>query len=115
MCRDHRGFIEATFAVSKLGANALYLNTAFAGPQLAEVVEREKPLAVIFDQEFTEHLEAASRDRIRLIAWHDDGRPSDPTLERLIAGTGDGDLDAPPEPGKVVILTSGTTGAPKGA
>ena len=43
MCRNHRGFIESTFAVSKLGANSLYLNTAFAGPQLAEVVEREKP------------------------------------------------------------------------
>ena len=40
MCRNHRGFIEATVAVSKLGADALYLNTAFAGPQLAEVVGR---------------------------------------------------------------------------
>jgi fatty-acyl-CoA synthase len=115
MCRDHRGFIEATFAVSKLGSNALYLNTAFAGPQLAEVVEREKPLAIIFDQEFTEHLEAAGRDRIRLIAWHDDGKLPDPTLERLIAGTSDADIEPPPEPGRVVILTSGTTGAPKGA
>jgi uncharacterized protein YndB with AHSA1/START domain len=37
MCRNHRGFIESTVAVSKLGADALYLNTAFAGPQLAEV------------------------------------------------------------------------------
>ncbi len=43
MCRNHRGFVESTFAVSKLGANSLYLNTAFAGPQLTEVVEREKP------------------------------------------------------------------------
>ena len=39
MCRNHRGFIEATVAASKLGADALYLNTAFAGPQLTEVVQ----------------------------------------------------------------------------
>ena len=35
MCRNHRYFIEATMACAKLGAVALYLNTAFAGPQLA--------------------------------------------------------------------------------
>ena len=44
MCRNHRGFIEATVAIAKLGAHALYLNTAFAGPQLTEVVKREKPV-----------------------------------------------------------------------
>jgi fatty-acyl-CoA synthase len=47
MCRNHRGFVEATLALSKLGADALYLNTAFAGPQLTEVVQREKPKALI--------------------------------------------------------------------
>src|SRR5687768_10740506 len=33
MCRNHRYFVEAVMACSKLGANALLLNTAFAGPQ----------------------------------------------------------------------------------
>ncbi len=32
MCRNHRGFVEATIACAKLGASQLYLNTAFAGP-----------------------------------------------------------------------------------
>lgn len=27
LCRNHRGFVEATVACSKLGANVLYLNT----------------------------------------------------------------------------------------
>jgi fatty-acyl-CoA synthase len=43
MCRNHRGFVEAVTACSKLGANSLFLNTAFSGPQLADVVERENP------------------------------------------------------------------------
>ena len=32
MCRNHRGFVDASVAVAKLGADLLYLNTAFAGP-----------------------------------------------------------------------------------
>ena len=60
MCRNHRGFVEATVAVAKLGAHALYLNTAFAAPQLTEVVKREKPVAIVFDEEFTDLLEDAA-------------------------------------------------------
>ena len=71
MCRNHRGFIEATVAASKIGAHALYLNTAFAGPQLTEVVQREKPTAIVYDQEFTELLEEAGKRRKRFVAWVD--------------------------------------------
>jgi fatty-acyl-CoA synthase len=115
MARNHRGFIEATVAASKIGAHALYLNTAFAGPQLTEVVQREKPSAIVYDQEFTELLEDAGKRRKRFIAWVDDDSPPDPTLEELIE-SGDTEPPVPPsEPGRVVILTSGTTGTPKGA
>ena len=71
MCRNHRGFVEATVAIAKLGAHALYLNTAFAGPQLTEVVKREKPVAIVYDEEFTDLLEDAGKRRKRFIAWHD--------------------------------------------
>ena len=40
MARNHRGFVEATIALSKLGAHGLYLNTAFAGPQITDVCRR---------------------------------------------------------------------------
>ena len=43
MARNHRGFVEATVAAAKLGADLIYLNTAFAGPQLVDVLEREQP------------------------------------------------------------------------
>ena len=52
MCRNHRGFIEATLAAAKLGASALYLNTMFAGPQLVEVTRREGPKVLVYDEEF---------------------------------------------------------------
>jgi fatty-acyl-CoA synthase len=115
MCRNHRGFIEATVAASKIGAHALYLNTAFAGPQLTEVVKREKPAAIVYDQEFAELLEDAGKRRKRFVAWVEDDSPPDTTLEELIEA-GDTESPVPPaESGRVVILTSGTTGTPKGA
>ncbi|HKP91963.1 MAG TPA: AMP-binding protein [Thermoleophilaceae bacterium] len=117
MCRNHRGFIEATVALSKLGCTVLYLNTAFAGPQLEEVVKREKPTAIVFDEEFTELLEKASRRRKRFIAWHDSESDDlkDPTLDRLIEEGDPAEPVPPEEEGKQIILTSGTTGTPKGA
>jgi acyl-CoA synthetase (AMP-forming)/AMP-acid ligase II len=115
MCRNHRGFIEATIAASKLGANSLYLNTAFAGPQLAEVTRRENPVALVYDGEFAGLLEEAGRRRRRFVAWHDSEQADHPTLDDLIRD-GDPDDVVPPErEGRVVVLTSGTTGAPKGA
>jgi acyl-CoA synthetase (AMP-forming)/AMP-acid ligase II len=124
MIRNHRGFIDATVACSKLGADALYLNTAFAGPQITEVVKREKPVALIYDAEFEELTHDAGQRRKRFIAWPGTAgeaggrgaeKPKDPLLEDLIEA-GDPDDVVPPESkGRVVILTSGTTGSPKGA
>jgi fatty-acyl-CoA synthase len=115
MCRNHRYFIEATMACAKLGAIALYLNTAFAGPQLADVMEREHPAAMIYDQEFTELLAGAGKGLRRFVAWEERDGTDQTTLEELISGSHGEDLDPPPEHGRYIILTSGTTGTPKGA
>ena len=115
MCRNHRGFIEATVAISKLGADALYLNTAFAGPQLTEVVGREKPKALVYDEEFGELLADAGKRRKRFVAWHDSESLRDPTIDELIAAGDPDDVVPPAREGRAVILTSGTTGSPKGA
>jgi fatty-acyl-CoA synthase len=121
MCRNHRGFIDMTLAVSKLGAHGLYLNTAFSGPQLEGVMEREDPVALVYDQEFAELLggaeeRAAPTDTRRFVAWTDDGASAaDATLEELIAAGDDSDPKAPAESSRFIILTSGTTGTPKGA
>jgi acyl-CoA synthetase (AMP-forming)/AMP-acid ligase II len=113
MCRNHRGFVEATLAVAKLGASVLYLNTMFAGPQLAEVTGREKPKALVYDSEFAGLLEGVDDSVARVV---DEGEElGEPTLEELIAAGSESDLKPPPDKPRFVILTSGTTGTPKGA
>jgi fatty-acyl-CoA synthase len=114
-CRDHRGFVQASIAASKLGATLLLLNTSFAGRQIAEVCEVEKPRVLIYDEEFTGLCAAAAVGRSSLIAWADSLQPSHPTMDRLIAENSTASLSPPRDRGRVVILTSGTTGAPKGA
>src|SRR5882724_7339033 len=109
MCRNHRYFIEATMACAKLGAVALYLNTAFAAPQLADVLEREKPSALIYDQEFTDLLSGVTTGLRRFVAWEEEEGADETTVERLISGSHGEDLDPPSEHGRYIILTSGTT------
>jgi fatty-acyl-CoA synthase len=116
MCRNHRGFVDASIAAAKVGADLVYLNTAFAGPQLVDVLERESPALVVHDQEFTGMLaEAEGVDRV--LAWVDDEDEADdtPTLEQQIAAGDTADHRAPEKPSRIIILTSGTTGTPKGA
>jgi acyl-CoA synthetase (AMP-forming)/AMP-acid ligase II len=118
MCRNHRGFVEALVAAYRIGADVLLLNTAFAGPALAEVVDRENVDTVIYDEEFAGTVERALADKPtarRIIAWSDNPGIHDVTVEKMIgAQTG----KRPARRGrtsKLILLTSGTTGTPKGA
>lgn len=127
MCRNHRGFIEALVGANRIGADVVLLNTSFAGPAMAEVIEREsagRPITVIYDEEFTDTVERALRDipdATRILAWTDSADSTDvtgsatATVDSLI----EAHLGRRPPPASrksdVILLTSGTTGAPKGA
>ncbi|KRB72777.1 acyl-CoA synthetase [Nocardioides sp. Root190] len=119
LCRNHRGFVDALLANSRLGGSALLLNTGFSGPQLADVMEREGARVILYDEEFA-GVVADARDRIdglvEVLGWTDVAPDADTlSIEGLIAAH---DGQAPPRPatrGRVVLLTSGTTGTPKGA
>jgi fatty-acyl-CoA synthase len=115
MCRDHRGFVEGMVAVTKLGADVLLLNTSFAAPQLTEVSEREEAAALIYDEEFEELTEEAGEGRQKFVVWHEEESQSEPTLGDLIEEGDQSPLPPPGRTGRVTILTSGTTGTPKGA
>jgi fatty-acyl-CoA synthase len=116
LARNHRFFIDAVFAAAKSGARIILLNTDFAAPQIREVAGREGTDLLVHDDEYANMLEGIDPPRGRYRAWtDDDGGPAEDTLESLMASA---DAGAPPKAGakpKIIILTSGTTGSPKGA
>ncbi len=98
-----RGFVEAMVAASKLGADIVYLNTGFAPPQLADVVGSEGVDVILHDDGFRDVVSAAP---VATVSGTD--------LDRL-ASTRHAPLTPRRTQGRTVILTSGTTGRPKGA
>ncbi len=114
MCRNHAGFVEVTTALAKLGANTLYLNTGFSGPQLGAVVERERAQAVVLDEEFAALADGLKPEVARILAWHDSAPTKLETLDALTGAGSDIDPPVPDTPGRTIILTSGTTGTPRG-
>lgn len=110
MCRNHRGLLEALAAGSWLGCDLLLVNTELSAAQLAAVLERERAAAIVHDAEFGERFAEAPPRLVRVLADGEGGAV--PTLAELARSAA-----ATPtrREGRVVILTSGTTGLPKGA
>lgn len=99
-------FLEAMMAAHKVGADLVFANTAFAGPQLADVVARHDVDVVVHDDAHAAVARAAAPPRLVSAA----------DLEAAAASVAaDRPATPPAGPGRVVVLTSGTTGRPKGA
>jgi acyl-CoA synthetase (AMP-forming)/AMP-acid ligase II len=112
LCRNHRQFIVVSAASQLLRARLLFLNTAFAAPQLADVGSREGMDLLIYDPELRDAVSAVPADLPRLLAWSDG--TGEESVEDLAHGGTRFDR-AEGAPSEVVILTSGTTGTPRGA
>jgi fatty-acyl-CoA synthase len=120
LARNHRWFCIAEYGCARVGARIILLNSSFSGPQIKEVSEREGAKLIIYDDEYTQDVSKAEPPlgKLRALATTPDGEDSgstDETLADLIAAHS---KSAPPKAGKhssIIILTSGTTGTPKGA
>ncbi|MGH3734475.1 MAG: AMP-binding protein [Micromonosporaceae bacterium] len=116
LCRNHRGFLDTVFGCAKIGARTVLLNTGFGATQLADVAARERVSMIVYDQEFAPVVASLPGAVTRYLAWVDvPGAADVPALESLIAITDDEDVPAPRTAAGWVLLTSGTTGTPKGA
>jgi fatty-acyl-CoA synthase len=83
---------------------------------VSAVVEQEGPAAIVYDQDLAPAVEHALDGRRAFVAWRDgEDQTPHPSLEDLIAAAGDSPPRPPSSPGRAVILTSGTTGTPRGA
>ncbi|MGW2661599.1 AMP-binding protein [Nocardia tengchongensis] len=114
LAANHAAMVETMVAATKLGLEVVLLNADLSARQLEEIVQRDR-LSVLFVDGALERLVQVLHNGIRRITVA--GCPPVPgrlTVEDLIglAATG---FRKPPQPGRLVVLTSGTTGAPRGA
>ncbi|MCV7055227.1 long-chain-fatty-acid--CoA ligase FadD2 [Mycolicibacterium gilvum] len=121
LARNHRWFLVSVYAAGKVGARIILLNSEFSGPQIKEVSNREGAKLVIYDDEYTAAVKAAEPElgKLRSLGVNPDkDEPSgstDETLEELIARTSSAPPPKATKHSSIIILTSGTTGTPKGA
>lgn len=117
LARNHRFIIMALYATIKIGARVVLLNTDFAGPQIREVSAREGVDLLVHDDEYSAFLEGIEPQFGRFRAWADDAtdEPAADTIAAVIAGGNTTPPTPPGQPSRIVVLTSGTTGTPKGA
>jgi acyl-CoA synthetase (AMP-forming)/AMP-acid ligase II len=121
LARNHRWFAVAQFGCARVGARIILLNSSFSGPQIKEVSDREGAKLIIYDDEYTEDVSKAKPPLGKLRALDttpDSDEPSgstDETLANLVAANSKAPAPKASKHSSIIILTSGTTGTPKGA
>src|ERR1700761_4177494 len=121
LARNHRWFVIANYGAARVGARIILLNSEFSGPQIKEVSEREGAKVIIYDDEYTKAVSQAEPElgKLRALGVNPDSdEPSgstDETLADLIARSSKEPAPKASKHASIIILTSGTTGTPKGA
>lgn len=117
MGRNHRGTVLTMLAAAKAGVRLVMMNTGFAPPQLADVASREQVGSFVYDEEFGDIAAALSPEVTRYLSWSDGPDAAVTTIDAVMARARNSTeaVAVPERPGGFVLLTSGTTGTPKGA
>ncbi|MBM7775064.1 acyl-CoA synthetase (AMP-forming)/AMP-acid ligase II/uncharacterized protein YndB with AHSA1/START domain [Actinokineospora baliensis] len=113
MCRNHAGLVESTIACGKLGADVLLLNTGLSADQVADLIEAHRPIALLADDEFAPLFHNLPPSLPWISTWS--AGPGELTVDGVIASAMATPVRPPARAGKIIVLTSGTTGTPKGA
>ncbi|MGV0810579.1 AMP-binding protein [Mycolicibacterium boenickei] len=116
LARNHSAMVECMLAASKLGSDLVLLNTGLAPGPIEEIIRHNAVDALFVDDEFEPQVRYLAAEIPRISTRPSSAVPQRRSIENLIStGADTGPLTPPKRPGKLVVLTSGTTGTPKGA
>jgi acyl-CoA synthetase (AMP-forming)/AMP-acid ligase II len=114
LCRNHGGLVETLVACGLLGADAVLLNTGLSAAAVADVVDAHSITALLADDEFEALTQFVPSTVARISTWPGRIRRYE-SFEGVIEGSARTKFRPAEEPGRLVVLTSGTSGTPKGA
>lgn len=111
-----RGAILPLGARQMAGYNIFMINANASARQIEEYLDFHEIDDLIVDEEFLDVITEKARNRQVILAHLDSSDPKEfPTLQEIIdTAPVDDDLPAKPHKGMHVVMTSGTTGTPKG-
>lgn len=114
LARNHSTMTECIVACGLLGVEVVLLNTGLAARQIEAIAERQRFDVLFVDDEFDPMVRYLPSATTRISLSPRTGVPRRRTLEHFVAAPS-AEFERPEHPGKVVVLTSGTSGSPKGA
>ncbi|WP_339429036.1 AMP-binding protein [Nocardia spumae] len=112
LAHNHAGMVETMVAAGKLGVDTILLNAGLSARRIEEIVQRHRLAHVFVDAALESLIHYLHADIARIAT--DAGAPGRTTIEDLLDRGADG-FDKPARPGRLIVLTSGTSGTPKGA
>ncbi|MES9541657.1 AMP-binding protein [Actinomadura sp. NPDC000600] len=145
LCRNHRGMALTLLACSRRGAEVVLLNTGFGTGQIRAVLGELRPTLLVADAEFAPLLANVPIALRRNVLWADRRPPAaaplsapvpaatlppprtspdlapvpadqgGPSIEEIIRSTPPAAAAPPQIQSRTIMLSSGTTGRPKGA
>nr|WP_089313586.1 AMP-binding protein [Actinomadura mexicana] len=142
LCRNHRGMALTLVACSRRGAEVVLLNTGFGTGQIRAVLGELRPTLLVADAEFAPLLANVPIALRRTVVWADHRPPAaaplsapvpaatlppprtapetvltapGPSIEEIIRSAPAAAAAPPQIQSRTIMLSSGTTGRPKGA
>lgn len=110
LCRNHLMLVELLAAAGSLGADVVLLNTGLAPSQVKATCDEQEIALLVHDDEFTSLVDESGAVG--------GARTSALTESEFLSGMAQAvrpHLSPPTSSGRTIVLTSGTTGSPRGA
>ncbi|MEV6072599.1 AMP-binding protein [Nocardia sp. NPDC052001] len=111
LSRNHAEMVETMVAAGKLGVDVFLLNAGLSARTIEDIVQRHRLTSLFADQELVPLIDYLHPDIHRYLT---DAPDADDSVDGLIA-QGSRGFRASSRRGRLIVLTSGTSGTPKGA
>lgn len=116
MARNNVAMVETVTALGKLGVNVLLLNIGLAAQQIVDAVVEHELTTVIADDEFLPSLDYLPSSVRKISTTRHTADGDLPGIDDVLLSVRESEpLPKPKRAGTLVVMTSGTTGVPKGA